>query len=42
MKLWGNTMLSTSQKADYLTMLTALVAIGYVGYVVVKETRRGK
>lgn len=40
--LWGNTTLSTAQKFDYITMLTAMVAIGYVGYVAVKEVRRGK
>lgn len=40
--LWGNTSLSTSQKFDYLTMLTAIVSMSYVGYVAIKEVRRGR
>lgn len=42
MSLWGNTQLSTTQKLDYFSMLTAMVAIGYIGYVAVKEVRRGR
>jgi hypothetical protein len=39
---FGNTSVSSSQRLDYFTMLSALVAIGYVGYVAVKGTRRAR
>lgn len=40
--LWGNTAMTPKSAADHLTMLAALVAIGYVGYVAVKEFRHGR
>jgi len=35
-----NTSTTPSQRLDYFSMLAALVAIGYVGYVAVKGARR--
>lgn len=37
-----NTATTPSQRLDYFSMLAALVAVGYVGYVAVKEGRRAR
>lgn len=39
---FGNTATTPGQRLDYFSMLTALVAIGYVGYVAVKGARRAR
>lgn len=38
--LYGNTAMSTKDKFTVLSMWTALAAMGYVGYVTVKDWRK--
>lgn len=39
---FGNTATTPGQRLDYFSMLAAFVAIGYVGFVAVKEARRAR
>jgi hypothetical protein len=39
---FGNTAMMPKQKFEHFSMLAALVSIGYVGFVAIKEMRRGR
>lgn len=41
-KLYGNTVMTAKDKFEVLSMWTALITMGYVGYVTVKDLRRRK
>lgn len=38
--LYGNTSMNAKGKFEVLSMWTALIAMGYVGYVTVKDLRK--
>jgi len=39
---FGNTSMTSKQKFEHFSMLAALISMGYVGWVGVKEIRSGR